>query len=172
MMLHIMGGFIVLLIKSKSRGDFSPPLNFDIPPLGSFLESSLFSRLLDGNGHSHSHAHHGVISCADETHHLYVSRNGGGTCELGVRVHTAHGIGHSVGSRTSRHIVGMEGTACAAAGGYGEVFLSFLHALLLIGAGHRMLETGRVGGVSGDGNVNALFPVSYTQLTLPTNSRV
>ena len=52
----------------------------------------------------------------------------------------------------------MEGTACAAAGGYGEVFLSFLHALLLIGACHRMLETGGVGGVSGDGNVNALFP--------------
>ena len=77
---------------------------------------------------------------------------------MGVRVHTAHGIGHSVGSRTSRHIVGMEGTACAAAGSDGEVFLSFLHALLLIGACHRMLETGGVGGVSGDGNVNALFP--------------
>src|SRR5699024_8955623 len=52
----------------------------------------------------------------------------------------------------------MQGTAGAAAGSNGEILLALLHALLLVGACNRMLETGGVGGVSGDGNVNALFP--------------
>ena len=52
----------------------------------------------------------------------------------------------------------MQGTACAAAGGNGEVLLAFLHALFLVGSRNRVLESGRVGGVAGDGNVNAFFP--------------
>src|SRR5699024_3391266 len=65
---------------------------------------------------------------------------------------------HTVGSGTCSHVVGMQGTACAAAGCYGEVFLAGLKALLLVGTCYRMLETGGVGGVSGDGNVYVLFP--------------
>ena len=85
-----------------------------------------------------------------------MSGNGGGACELCVGVHTSHCIGHTVGSGTGRHIVGMEGTSCTAAGSYREVLLALLNALLLVGACNRMLETGRIGGVSCDGNVNAL----------------
>ena len=35
----------------------------------------LFVALLDRNGNSNSHADHGVVTCADETHHLYASVN-------------------------------------------------------------------------------------------------
>ena len=52
-----------------------------------------------------------------------------------------------------------------AAGSYGEVLLACLHALLLVGACYRMLESGGVGGVSGDGNVYALFPHDGNALT-------
>ena len=83
-------------------------------------------------------------------------RDGGGACELGVGVHAAHGVGHAVGSGTGSHIVGMEGTTRAAAGGDGEVLLALLDAFLLIGTGNGMLEAGGVGGVAGDGNVDAL----------------
>ena len=87
-----------------------------------------------------------------------MSRNGGGSCELSVAVHTSHGICHTVGCRACSHIVRMKGTACAAAGSNGEVLLACLEALLLVGACDRMLEAGRVGGVSGDGNINVLMP--------------
>ena len=87
-----------------------------------------------------------------------MSRNGGGTCELCVGVHTSHGICHTVGSRTCCHVIRVKSTACAAAGCYGEVLLAFLYAFFLVCTCNRMLETGRVGGVTGDGNVYALFP--------------
>ena len=65
--------------------------------------------------HSHSHgngsADHGVVAHAQKAHHFHVGRHGGGTGELG------------------------------AAGGHGEVLLALLDALLLVGAGNRMLET-------------------------------
>ncbi len=114
---------IPFLKKRKYISNF--PLKFSHSRLrpGGILESSLFSRLLDGNGHSHSHAHHGVISCADETHHLYVCGNRRRACELSVRVHAAHRVGHTVRSGTGSHVVGMQGAARTAAGGYGEVFL-------------------------------------------------
>ncbi len=51
----------------------------------------------------------------------------------------------------------MEGSAGAAAGGNGEVLLALLVAFLLVGACNGMLEAGRVGGVTGDGNVYALI---------------
>ena len=52
----------------------------------------------------------------------------------------------------------MQGTSCTAAGCNGEVFLSSFYALFLVGTSYRMLETGRVGGVSGDGNIYVLSP--------------
>ena len=121
-------------------------------------ELSSLCSLFDGNCGGNGHTDHRVVARADQTHHLNVSRNGGRTGKLSVRMHTAHGIGHTVGSRTCGHVIRMQGTAGAAAGSNREVLLSGFDALLLIGAGYRMLETGRVGGVTGDGNVNVLFP--------------
>ena len=60
---------------------------------------------------------------------------------MSVGMHTAHGIGHAVGSGAGRHVVGMQGTTRAAAGGHGELLLALLDALLLVGAGNGMLET-------------------------------
>ena len=51
----------------------------------------------------------------------------------------------------------MQGTTCAAAGGNGEVLFALFNALFLIGAGDGMLEAGGVGGVTGDGDINALM---------------
>ena len=123
-------------------------------------ENQDFPLALQSLFHSHSHgngsADHGVVAHAQEAHHFYVSGNGGGASELGVRVHTAHGVGHAVGSGTGSHVVGMQSPARAAAGGHGEVLLALLDALLLVGACHGMLEPGGVGGVAGDGHVHAL----------------
>ena len=95
--------------------------------------------------HSHSHgngsADHGIVAHAQEAHHFNVGRHGGGTGKLSVGMHTAHGIGHAVGSGAGRHVVGIQGTTRAAAGGHGEVLLALLDALLLVGAGNGMLET-------------------------------
>ena len=52
----------------------------------------------------------------------------------------------------------MQGTAGTSAGSYGEVLLALLYTFLLVGTCNRMLESGRVGGVTGNGNVYALFP--------------
>ncbi len=60
----------------------------------------------------------------DETHHLYMRRYRGRACELCIGVHTAHGISHSVRSRTCCHVVRVKGTSCTAAGCYGKVFLA------------------------------------------------
>ena len=116
----------------------------------------LLQALGNGHGDCDGRADHGVVAHAEEAHHLDMCRNGGGACELGVGVHAAHGVGHAVGSGTGSHIVGMEGTTRAAAGGDGEVLLALLDAFLLIGTGNGMLEAGGVGGVACDGNVDAL----------------
>ena len=112
--------------------------------------------VLNGNGNGDGRADHGVVAHAEEAHHLDVCRDGGGACELSVGVHTAHSVGHTVGGGAGGHVVGVEGTAGAAAGGNGEVLLALLDALFLVSAGNGMLEAGRVGGVSGDGNVDLL----------------
>ena len=52
----------------------------------------------------------------------------------------------------------MQGTACTTAGSYGEVLLALLYALLLVGTCNGVLESGRVGGVTSDGNINAFLP--------------
>ena len=49
--------------------------------------------LFHGHSHGNGSADHGVVAHAQEAHHFHVSGNGGGASELGVRVHTAHGIG-------------------------------------------------------------------------------
>ena len=85
-------------------------------------------------------------------------RHGGGTGELGVGVHTAHGVGHAVGGRAGAHVVRVQGTASAATGGHGEVLLAGLEALLLVGTRGGVLEARGVGGVTGDGDVHVLVP--------------
>ena len=52
----------------------------------------------------------------------------------------------------------MESAACAAARSNREIFLSGFESFLLVCSCNRMLESCRVGGVSGDGNVYVLFP--------------
>ena len=74
----------------------------------------LLACLFDSN--CNSHTNHGVVTCADETHHLYVSGNGGGACELCVGVHSSHGVGHTVAGGTCSHVIGMEGSTCTTAG--------------------------------------------------------
>ena len=71
-------------------------------------------------------------------------------------MHAAHGVRQAVGGGASRHIIGVQGTACAAAGSNGEVVHAVLHCPLLVCACNEVLEAGGVGGVAGDGNVNAL----------------
>ena len=80
------------------------------------LEELLLQGLLNSNSHGNGHTDHGVVTCAQEAHHLNVGGDGGGTCELSVTMHTAHGVGHAVGSGACSHVVGMQGTAGAATG--------------------------------------------------------
>ena len=68
----------------------------------------LLACLFDSNCNCNSHTNHGVVTCADQTHHLYVGGDGGRACELSVAVHTAHGVGHAVRSGTCSHVIGME----------------------------------------------------------------
>ena len=80
-------------------------------------------------------------------------------------MHTAHGVGHAVGSGACRHVVRVQGTARAAAGSDGEILLALLDALFLVRAGDRVLEAGGVGGVAGDGDVNAFLVHDGNALT-------
>ena len=114
------------------------------PYLMGFLIKLFFSLLFPffRNSNSNSHTNHRVVSCTDQTHHLYVSRNGGRTCELCVRVHTSHSICHTVGSRTCCHVVRMKCTSCTTAGSNREVFLALLITFFLVSTCNRMLESG------------------------------
>ena len=143
---------------ADGRGE-APPARKKTDRLGpvcSRYRIFLFHSLFDGDGDSDCRANHRVVAHADKTHHLNVSRNGGGACELSVAVHPAHRVGHAVAGRTGSHIVGMERSARAAAGRDGEVVLAVLDAPFLVGAGYGVLEPCRVGGVSGDGNADIL----------------
>src|SRR5699024_9892239 len=95
------------------------------------------SHLAGSHGAGHGGAHHGVVAHADQAHHLNVGRHGAGAGELSVAVHTAHGVGQAVAGRTGGHVVGVQGTAGAAAGSDGEVLLAVLHGPLLVGAGNQ-----------------------------------
>ena len=86
--------------------------------------------LRSSNSAGDSHADHRVVAGADQTHHLDVSRDGGGASELGITVHTAHGVGQTIGSGACSDVVGVQGTARAAAGSDGEVLpFSMAHFL-------------------------------------------
>ena len=84
--------------------------------LRSSLELSVLSGLLNRNSYGNRCPDHGVIPHTDQTHHLNMGRDRGRTRKLGIRVHAAHGIGHTVRSRACSHIIRMQGTAGAAAG--------------------------------------------------------
>src|SRR5699024_2416586 len=99
---------------------------------------------------------HRVVAHADQAHHLNMRRYRRGTGKLRVGVHSAHGVGHAVGSRAGSHVVRVQGAAGAAAGSNREVLHAVLDAPFLVGASYWMLEAGRVGRVAGDGNVNLL----------------
>ena len=68
----------------------------------------------------------------------------------------AQRVGQAIACGACGHIIGVQGTARAAAGSNGEVLLAVLDSPLLVGTGDQMLEAGGVGGVTGDGNLNAL----------------
>ena len=82
----------------------------------------------------------------------------GRTSELSVTVHTTHGIGHAVRSRTCSHVVRVQCTTRTATGSNREVRLAGGNALFLIGTGNGVLETCRIGGVTSDGNIHVLVP--------------
>ena len=86
-----------------------------------------------------------------------MSRNGGRARELSVAVHSAHGIRHAIGSGAGSHVIRMQRSARAAAGSDGEVFLAVFDSPFFIGACNGMLEACGVGGVSCDGNIDALL---------------
>ena len=127
--------------KKHIQPNFSGRMCFFVCYLGKESVPLLLQRFLNSNSHGNGSADHGVVAHAQEAHHFYVGRHGGGTGELGVGMHTAHGVGHAVGSGAGCHVVRMQGTARAAAGGHGEVLLALLDALFLVGAGNGMLET-------------------------------
>ena len=85
-----------------------------------------------------------------------MSGNGGRACELSVGVHSAHRVGHTVGSGACCHIVGVKGTSRTAVRCNGEVLNAVFNAQLLVSACNGVLESCGVGGVSGDGNANVL----------------
>ena len=124
--------------------------------LSAFGKFSLLQALGHRDGHGDGGADHRVVAHAQEAHHFHVRGHGGGAGELCVGMHAAHGIGHAVGGRAGGHVVRVQGTARAAAGGDGEILLALLNALFLVGAGDGVLEAGRVGGVTGDGDVHTL----------------
>ena len=82
--------------------------------------------------------------------------DGGGAGELGVGVHSAHGVGHAVAGGAGGHVVGVKRSAGAAAGSNGEVFNAVFYAPFFIGAGDGVLESCRVGRVAGDRNADVL----------------
>ena len=86
--------------------------------LSHLLEFTSFSSFLNGNSYCNCHTNHRVVTSADETHHLYVSRYGRRSCELSVRMHTSKSIGHTVGSRTCCHVVRVKCTSCTTTGCY------------------------------------------------------
>ena len=117
----------------------------------------LFARFFDRNCYCYGHTNHGVVTCTDETHHLNVSGNGGRACELRVAMHSSHGVCHTVAGGTCSHVIGVESSTCTATGCNGEVAYAVLLAPLLIGTCNGMLESGGVGGVTGDRNADMLL---------------
>ena len=72
-------------------------------------------------------------------------------------MHSSHRIRHTIGSRACRHVIRMQRTACSTAGSNGEIFLALLDTFLLISTCNGMLESGRVGGVTGNRYIHAFL---------------
>jgi hypothetical protein len=118
------------------------------------LEQSLFHDRFDANGHCDTRADHRVVPHADEPHHFDVGGHRRGTGKLGVGVHPAHRVGHSVRRGASGHIVRVQRSTGTATGGDGEELFVQLPTFLLIGRHDRVLEPRRVGAVAGDRDVD------------------
>ena len=117
----------------------------------------LFACFFNCNCTSDGSTYHRVVAHAYKSHHFNVSGNGGRACKLCVGVHTSHSIGHAVAGGTCCHVIGMKRSARAAARCNGEVFNTVFIAPFLVGACDGVLEAGGVGGVAGDGDVDALM---------------
>ena len=74
--------------------------------------SLLLQALRNSDGHGDGGADHRVVAHAQGAHYLHVRVHGGGTGKLGVGMHAAHGICHTVGGGTGSHVVRVQGTAC------------------------------------------------------------
>ena len=112
---------------------------------------------------SDSATYHRVVTDTEEAHHLYVCRNGTGTCKLCIAVHSAEGIRHTIGCRTCSHVIRVQGTTCTTTGSYTKVRFAGEDTLFLVRTCYRVLETSRVGRVTGDRYIHVLVPEdSYT----------
>ena len=111
-------------------------------------KSNLLASFLNCYSYGYSHTNHGVVTCADETHHFYVSGNRGRACELSVAVHSSESICHTVGSGACCHVIGMECTSCTAARSNREVLNTVFSTPLLVCTCNGMLESCGVGGLS------------------------
>ena len=76
------------------------------------LKLLLVDSHVNGNGNSNGSTYHWIVTHAEEAHHLNVSRHRRRTSELGIRVHAAESIGHTVRSRTCSHVVWVKCTTC------------------------------------------------------------
>lgn len=54
-----------------------------------FLEFTFFRCFFDRYCNSNSHSNHRIVTSADQSHHLYVSRYRRRSCKLSIRVHTS-----------------------------------------------------------------------------------
>ena len=106
----------------------------------------LLRSFLNCYSYGYGHSYHGVVTCADVTHHFYVGGNGGGACELCVGVHTTHGVGHTVGSGTCSHVIGVKSSTGTTTGCNGEVLNAVLVTPLLIPRGRGVIDFERFAG--------------------------
>ena len=84
--------------------------------------------------------------------------NGAAARKLSIGVHTSECVGHTIRGGTCSHIVGVECATRAATRSHAEIGFACQHAFFFVSAGHRMLETCRVGGVAGDAHIHIFVP--------------
>ena len=84
-------------------------------PEGQFIANhllrKLFAGFFNGDGDRDGHTNHRIISSSNQAHHFYVGGDGGGAGELGVGVHSTHGVGHAVGGGAGCHRL-FSGSGC------------------------------------------------------------
>ena len=62
--------FLFMICRGHSR---MPRGRFVNDPYESLMDQGLLACFLNGNGNRNGHTDHGVVTCADETHHLDAS---------------------------------------------------------------------------------------------------